>query len=90
MSLNLAKHKKFLEDIETNGSINLNEGKDELVSAVDKMLNNLVDACVGIGKNGKPPTDDDIAKDQQGQNKILELEEDKSKIKKAIEKTKKE
>ena len=89
LSLNLAKHKKFLEDIEIDGSINLNEGKDKVVKAVNKMLDNLVDACVGIGKNGKPPTDDDIAKDQQGQNKILELEEDKAKIKKAIEKLKK-
>lgn len=89
LSLNLAKHKKFLEDIEIDGSVNLNEGKDKLVEAVNKMLDNLVNSCVGKGKNGKPPTDDDIGKDQQGQNKTLDLEKDKSKIKKAIEKLKK-
>lgn len=89
LSLNLAKHKDFLEDIELDGSINLNEGKDKLVGAVNKMLDNLVNACVGKGKNGKPPTDDDIGKDQQSQNKLMDLEEDKSKLKSAIKKLKK-
>ena len=89
LSLNLAKHKDFLEDIEINGSINLNEGKDKLVDAVNKMLDNLVNACVGKGKNGKPPTDDDIGKDQQAQNKIMELEENKSKLEAQIKKLKK-
>jgi len=88
-SLNLAKHKKFLEDIDIDGRLDLNEGKDKVVGAVNKMLDNLVNACVGIGKKGKPPTDDDIGKDQQSQSKIIELEEDKKKLENAIDKLKK-